>query len=134
VSIHGGEVEAYDWSITASDIADMQAIVGDLQQAWHVDDALRAAFARTAQAMRPEAPAAELKDAVATELTALLDDAALIERLAQALEAPPDPAISGDEARQLNRLRLESIFPHALTKLYDRRLEALYAKLHKREQ
>ena len=133
VSIHGGEVEAYDWTIRAEDIADVQAIVGDLQQAWHVDNTLRAAFKRTS-AMHVEAPAAELKDAVAEELTALLDDAALIERLAQAIEAPPDPSIAGDDARQLNRLRLESIFPHALHKIYDRRLEALYAKIHQREQ
>jgi hypothetical protein len=135
VSIHGGEVEAYDWTIKPEDIADVQAIVGDLQQAWHVDNALRAAFKRTS-AMHAEAPAAELKAAIAAELTELLDDAAHIERLAQALEVPPDPAIARwhEQTRQVNRLRLEGIFQHALHKIYDRRLEALYAKIHAREQ
>src|SRR5437763_821886 len=133
-SIHGGAVEAYDWTIKEQDITDVQALADDLQRAWHVDDALRAAFARTAQAMHAESPAAELKNAAAAELTALLGDAALVERLAQALEVAPDPAVGGDEPLQRDRLRLEGIFPHALAKLYDRRLEALYAKIHQREQ
>src|SRR5437764_825038 len=141
-SVHGGTVEPYDWSITAGQIADVQSLAGDLQRAWHVDDTLRHAFAQTAKALNDDAPTEALKDTLAAELTALLGDSSLIDRLAQSLEAAVDPHIekwrtqnpSGDELLQLNRLRLESLFPRSLTKLYDRRLEALYGNIHQRGQ
>src|SRR5689334_8699763 len=101
-SIHGGEVEAYDWTIRPQDITDVEGVVTDLQRAWHVDEALRAAFKQTLE-LRAQATAAELKAIIAGELTKLLDDDALIERLAQALEVTLDPSI------QINRLRLEGI-------------------------
>ena len=141
-SVHGGTVEPYDWSITADQIADVQALAADLRRAWHVDDTLRHAFARTAKAVDDDAPPAALKDITAAELTALLGDSSLIDRLAQSLEAAVDPHIekwrtqnpSGDELLHLNRLRLESLFQRSLTRLYDRRLEALYRNIHQRDQ
>src|SRR5438067_2354907 len=141
-AVHGGSVEPYDWSIGADDIADVPALAADLQRAWHVDDTLRHAFARTAKAVDDQAPPEELKKNAAADLTALLGDSSLIDRLAQSLEAAADPHIekwrtqnpSGDELLHLNRLRVESLFPRSLTKLYDRRLEALYGNIHQRGQ
>jgi hypothetical protein len=141
-SVHGGAVEPYDWSITADQIADVQALAADLRRAWHLDETLRHAFAQTAKAVNDNAPTAALKDIAAAELTALLGDSSLIDRLAQSLEAAVDPHIekwrtqnpSGDELLHLNRLRLESLFQRSLTRLYDRRLEALYRNIHQRDQ
>src|SRR5438034_798400 len=138
----GGAGEPYDWSITADQITDVQALAADLRRAWHVDDTLRHAFARTAKAVDDDAPPSVLKDLAAAELTALLGDPSLIDRLAQSLEAVANPHIekwrtqnpSGDELLHLNRLRLESLFQRSLTRLYDRRLEALYRNIHQRDQ
>ncbi len=141
-SIHGGNVEPYDWTIRADDIADVQALTADLQRAGHVDESLRRAFARTADAVDNQVPTARLNEAVAAELTALLGDSALIDRLAQALETPASPHLekwrtqnpTGNELLHMNRLRIESLFTRSLTRIYDRRLEALYGRIHERDQ
>jgi hypothetical protein len=141
-SIHGGTIERYDWSVVAEDIGDLQALIADLQRAWHIDQTLRDPFARTIDALARPLPAAELKAAAAADLTALLDRPELIDRLAAALEASLDPYLEKwrsqnpqrEDRRHLDRLRIENIFQHSLCRLYDRRLESLYAKMHDKEQ
>jgi hypothetical protein len=141
-AVHGGEVAPYDWTITADDVADVQAIAGDVQRACHVDETLRKAFAHTTRLGDENAPAAELKGAAAAELSALLHDSLLIDRLAQALEAPANAHLekfraqnpTGEQLLHLNRLRLENLFPRSLVKIYDQRLDAVYGQIHQQNQ